>query len=141
MQNKQRKQQAWSLRALTEHTLATPGSAWRLVRNAADARAQRKSSTAAAIKRRGPKMQRSHPQWRLQSLPLAASRPLRSRTKPAGEGRRIKRKEKVEKEKTKAKKKKVLPEVDEESEEEQEESEQTPQTAPKVHAPCPNQAG
>jgi hypothetical protein len=51
MQNKQRKQQAWSLRALTEHTLATPGSAWRLVRNAADARAQRKSSTAAAIKR------------------------------------------------------------------------------------------
>ena len=35
----------------SEHTRASPGSAWKLVRNAADARAQRKSETAAGVKK------------------------------------------------------------------------------------------
>ena len=35
----------------SEHTRASPGSTWKLVRNAADARAQRKSATAAAVKK------------------------------------------------------------------------------------------
>ena len=119
----------------SEHTLATPGSARRLIKQAADARAQRKIETSASIKKTRAE-DAEVPPPEASAEPATGSKQITPTPKPAA-GHRIKRKNNVENksEKTKTKKKKVLPKTVEEPEEEQEQPVPAPQSAPKVHAP------
>ena len=117
----------------SEHTRASPGSTWKLVRNAADARAQRKSATAAAVKKTLAEDAEVPP-------PEASAEPatgsMQITPEPAA-GHRIKRKKKVEDktEKPQKKKKKVQTETVEEPVEEREQPVPAPLSVPKVHAP------
>ena len=124
----------------SEHTLASPGSAWQLVKNAADARAERKSATAAAIKKTLAEDAEVPPPEASAEL-ATGSMQITPTPEPAA-GHRIKRKKKVEDktEKPKPKKKKVLPEAVEEPEEEQEQPDPAPLECPKgACSPHPTQ--
>ena len=89
--------------AASEPTLAEPGSAWKLVKSAADARAQRKLDTNNAIAKKKAED--------AEATALLPPEPPTKRSKPAstGDGHRIKRKETVDKPKGKKKKKKKTP--------------------------------